>query len=125
MLRLLVVDDEIDTCDFMGNFFKERDFDVFAAYNGKEALRLVESINPDIILLDLKMPVMDGMEALRRIREKDDAVKIIVVTAVADEEKVEEAKAHGVTDYITKPLLLERLERSVRMAAEQIRMDSA
>ena len=91
MIRLLVVDDEADICEFVRNFFKERDFEVFMAYNGKEALGLVETIDPHIVLLDLKMPVMDGMETLRAVcgdarklqgdaghREKLRAFKIVI-----------------------------------------------
>ncbi len=123
MIRLLVVDDEVDICDFVKNFFKERDFDVFVAYNGKEALSLVETRKPDIVLLDVKMPVMDGMETLRQIRKTGSDVKIIMVTAIDDAEKAEEAKRHGVVEYITKPLLLEQLERTVFTIAEQIKMN--
>ncbi len=123
MLKLLVVDDEVDVCDFVKNFFKERNFEVSVAYDGKEALSIVKSINPDIILLDIKMPVMDGIEALKAIRKKDSTKKVIIITAVEDVEKAEEAKHHGVTEYITKPLLLEQLERTVLTVAEQIKME--
>ncbi len=124
MLKLLVVDDEADICDFVKKFFKERDFDVLVAYNGKEALNIVESDKPDIVLLDVKMPVMNGMEALTEIRKKDKSIKVIMVTAVDDVEKAEEAKRHGALEYITKPLVLEQLERTVFTIAEQIKMDS-
>ncbi|MFH1664813.1 MAG: response regulator [Candidatus Omnitrophota bacterium] len=122
MLRMLVVDDEIDICDFVKNFFKERSFDVFVAHNGEEALSLVETKSPDIILLDLKMPVMDGMKTLAEIRRTRPEAKVIVVTAVEDKKKCEEAKRYGVVDYITKPLLLEQLERKVLATAETIRV---
>lgn len=121
-LKLLVVDDEVDICDFVKNFFKERSFEVFVAYDGKEALAIVESRQPDIILLDMKMPVMDGMSFAKEMQRKDRKAKIIMVTAVDDVEKVEEAKKHGVVEYITKPLLLEQLERTVLTVAEQIKM---
>ncbi|RKY42676.1 MAG: response regulator [Candidatus Makaraimicrobium thalassicum] len=121
MLRLLVVDDEVDICDFVKNFFKERDFEVFVAYNGNEAVSIVASRKPDIILLDLKMPGMDGMETLKDIRRLDGNVKTIVITAIADEEKVREAKYYGAVEYVTKPLLLEQLERTVLTIAEQLK----
>ena len=122
MLKLLIVDDEVDTCDFVRNFFRERDFDVLVAYDGKEALSVIEAQGPDIVLLDIKMPVMDGMTALKEIRKKNTDIKIIMITAVEDVEKAEEAKHHGVVEYITKPLLLEQLERTVFAVAEQIKM---
>lgn len=123
MIRLLVVDDEVDICDFVKNFFKERDFEVFVAYNGKEALGLIDSVNPHIILLDLKMPVMGGMETLKEINKRKPDAKVIIVTAVEDVEKAEEAKQHNAVEYITKPLVLEQLERSVMTIAEQIKME--
>ena len=113
MVKLLIVDDEIDICDFVKKFFSERNFEVFVAYNGKEAIDVVKTKKPEIILLDVTMPIMDGIETLKNIREKDTAVKIIMVTAVDDEEKIEESKKYGAIDYITKPLVLDQLERSV------------
>ncbi len=122
-LKLLIVDDEVDICDFVKNFFKERNFEVFVAYDGKEALAIVESRQPDIILLDMKMPVLDGMGFAKEMKRKDRKAKIIMITAVDDVEKMEEAKKHGVVEYITKPLLLEQLERTVLTVAEQLKME--
>ena len=122
MLRLMVVDDEADICDFVQNFFKERNFEVIVAYNGREAIDLYSKKRPEIVLLDIRMPKMDGMDALKEIRRIDNKAKIIMVTAVEDSEKAEEAKQHGATEYITKPLLLEQLERTVYTVAEQIKM---
>lgn len=124
MLRLLVVDDEVDICDFVRNFFKERDFEVLVAHNGREALDVVDSQKPEIVILDMMMPVMDGMQTLKALRKSDSLSKVIMVTAVEDEEKIEEAKHNGAVDYITKPLLLEQLERVVLAVAKQIRVDA-
>ena len=122
MLRLLVVDDEIDICDFVKNFFKERNFEVLVAYDGKEALEVVKSKKPEIVLLDLRMPVMGGMETLKEIQHINSDSKVVVVTAIEDTDTAEEAKHHGAVEYITKPLLLEQLERTVLTIAEQIKM---
>jgi two-component system response regulator (stage 0 sporulation protein F) len=124
MIKLLVVDDEVDICDFVKNFFKERKFEVFVAYNGKDALSIVEAREPDIILLDMKMPEMDGLETLRGIKRLNKETKVIMVTAVEDEDKIEAAKDLGAIEYIKKPLLLEQLERSVLMIAEQLRTEN-
>ncbi len=122
MIRLLVVDDEKDVCDFVKKFFTERDFDVLTAHNGREAVDSFVHNRPEIVLLDVKMPVLDGLDALRAIRKMDTDVKVIMITAVDDKEKMTEAEKIGVYDYITKPLLLEQLERVVLIAAEQIKM---
>ena len=122
MMKLLVVDDEMDICDFVKNFFKERNFNVFVAHNGKEAVELVKTEKPGIVLLDMMMPIMDGLEALKLIKEIDDKINVIMVTAVEDTEMYEEAKRHGAMEYITKPLMLEQLERTVMAISEQIKM---
>ena len=121
MVKILVVDDEIEICDFVKNFFRERDFEVFTAYNGKEALSLIEAQKPDIILLDVKMPVMDGMQVLKELKMRDIKTRVVMVTAVEDIEKVEEARRYGAADYVTKPLSLEQLEECVLKLAKEIK----
>ena len=125
MVKLLVVDDEIEICDFVKSFFKERNFEVVTAYNGEEALALVEVQNPDIIILDIRMPVMDGMQTLKEIHKRNKDCKVLMVTAVNDSAKMEEAKLYGAIGYITKPLSLEQLEKSVFMIAEGIEKNAA
>lgn len=121
MLKLLVVDDEIDVCDFVKSFFRERDFEVLVAYNGQEALTLVEARKPQIIILDMRMPVMDGMTMLKELRRSNSESKVIMVTAVEDPEKEAEARGYGVVDYLTKPVILEQLEKTVCSLANNIR----
>ncbi|MBU0682793.1 MAG: response regulator [Candidatus Omnitrophota bacterium] len=123
MVKLLVVDDETDICDFVRNFFKERYFEVFVAHNGKDALDIIEAKSPEILLLDMKMPVMNGMETLKALRERNKNIKVVVITAIDDIDTIREAKRNGAESYITKPLLLEQLERTVLTIAEQIKMD--
>ncbi len=113
MQKILVVDDEIDVCDFVKIFFEERGFWVYAALNGNEALSIVRKEKPDLVLLDIKMKTMDGLAALRHIREIDKDLKVIMVTALDEQDKMEEAYKFGALDYITKPLVLDNLERTV------------
>lgn len=113
MHKLLVVDDETDICDFVKTFFKDRGFHVFTALNGEEALSMIKKERPDLILLDIKMKGMDGLAALKHIKELDRSIKIIMVTALADQDKMHEAYKLGACDYITKPLILDHLEHMV------------
>jgi len=121
-IKLLVVDDEVDVCDFVRNFFKERDFEVFVSCDGRTALDIVKDKDPDIILLDMLMPVLNGMEALKEIRNINRKVEIIIITAVEDADIVAEAQNYGIVEYITKPLILEQLEKTVISVAEKLRI---
>jgi len=98
---------------FVKNFFKDRGFQVFIALNGEEALSLVKKERPEIVLLDIKMKGMDGVAALKHIKEIDKSIKIIMVTALEDQDKMNEAYKLGACDYITKPLVLDYLEQAV------------
>jgi len=111
--KLLVVDDEADVCDFVKNFFEERDYRVFTALNGDEALSIVKKEKPSLILLDIKMKFMDGLTVLRHIKDIDKNCKVIMVTALEDQDKVNDAYKYGAIDYITKPLVLGALEKAV------------
>ena len=113
MPKLLVVDDEIDVREFARNFFKRRKLDVFIAGSGQEALKVIEEEKPDLILLDVRLGEMDGIEVLSRIRESGNTTPVIMVTGVKEQETVDRAKELGVVDYIHKPLILEELEKVV------------
>lgn len=113
MKKILVVDDEHDICDFVKTFFSDRGYVVFNALNGEEALSIVKTEKPDIVLLDVKMPGMDGMATLKHIKDIDRDIVVIMVTALEDQDKMNEAYRLGAADYITKPLVLDYLEGAV------------
>ena len=112
--KLLVVDDEEEICDFLKSFFEERGFDVSTATSGEEAVKAVDQAEPHVVLLDVQMPGMNGLAALKKIKEGHPAVKVIMVTALETRERIEEALRGGADNYITKPLSLEYLERDVQ-----------
>ena len=114
MKRLMVVDDESEICDFLKLFFEDRGFQVTVAYSGIKALEVLERVKPHVILLDIHMPGMDGLSALREIKKRLPDCKVIMVTALETRDKIEEAMRLGADNYITKPLSLEYLERDVR-----------
>ena len=111
--KILVVDDERDICDFVKNFFGERGYEVLTAASGDEALALAKSESPELVLLDVRMKGMDGIAALKHIKDHDRNMKVIMVTALDDQERMDEAKRLGACDYITKPLALDYLEQAV------------
>jgi len=113
MRKILVVDDESDICDFVKNFLQERGYQVLTALNGEDAITIAKAEKPELILLDIKMKGMDGIAALKHLREINGNQKVIMVTALDDQDKMDEASRMGACDYVTKPLMLDYLEHTV------------
>ena len=112
--RMLVVDNEMDVCNFVKSFFEIRGFDVVGVLNGDEAMKVLDSVKPDLIILDVMMRTNDeGLKYLPQIKKKLPSAKIIMITGVDDKEIIETCKKLGADDYITKPLVLEYLESTV------------
>ena len=109
MTKILLVDKEKEVCDFIVRFFSERNFEVLNATNGIDALLAIKRDRPDIVLLELEMNDIDGIEVLRRIRKIKRNIKVIVVTSINDIEIMNEAKRLGVISYLTKPIVLSEL----------------
>ncbi|KPK43032.1 MAG: hypothetical protein AMJ78_00270 [Omnitrophica WOR_2 bacterium SM23_29] len=115
MPKLLIVDDELDVREFAANFFRKRKIEAVIAGDGQQALDLFEKEKPDLILLDIKMEGMDGVEVLRRLKEKDKEVRVVMVSGKKPEEEdvFNRCKELGALNYIHKPLELDELERVV------------
>jgi len=113
MPRVLVVDDEPDAVELLREFLAAKGYEVLTASEGEEALGKVKEERPHLILLDVRMPKMNGLEVLKRVREIDHEVGVIMVTAVNEEETGRQALQLGAFDYITKPLDFKYLERSL------------
>ena len=112
--RLLVVDNEMDVCNFVKSFFEMRGFDVVTAFNGDEALKVLEHVKPALIILDVVMRTEhEGLDYLPQVKKASPESKVIMITGVDDKESIEKAKKLGADDYITKPLVLEYLESAV------------
>ena len=115
MAKLLIVDDEADVREFAANFFRKRKVEVYIASSGEEALDLVIQQQPAVVLLDIKMGGIDGIETLRRLRESNRQTKVIMVTGKKpeDDSALERCRQLGVFAYIHKPLELDELEKVV------------
>jgi two-component system, NtrC family, response regulator AtoC len=113
MSGVLVVDDESSVREILAEFLTLKGYEVKSASNGVEALRLVQEDRPHLILLDVCMPGMNGLEVLQKIREIDQEVGVIMVTGFNEDGMGLEALQLGAFDYITKPLDFEYLERAV------------
>ncbi len=111
--KILIVDDNKNIAFLLKSFLEEIDYDVIVSHNGIDALKKVKSLKPDIMILDLLMEGIDGMEVLRRIRLFNKSIGIIVVSAVVNEDIAKEALAKGADEYITKPIDYNYLSESI------------
>jgi DNA-binding NtrC family response regulator len=119
-ISILIVDDEESVRDSLHNWFIEDGYDVERAENAKNALLMLESRKFDIILADIKMPGMDGMEMHRRIRALNKDTIVIIMTAFASVDTAVQALKDGAYDYVTKPFDPDDLSHLIRNAATQI-----
>jgi DNA-binding response OmpR family regulator len=111
--RILIVDDEQTVRDVVAEYFTEQGYAVGTADSGREALKVLESFRPDLVLLDIRMPGIDGVETLRRLREVAPAVSVIMVTANEDVALARDTLKIGALDYVSKPFDFAYLEQSV------------
>ncbi|MFA5157404.1 MAG: response regulator [Candidatus Omnitrophota bacterium] len=101
-IKVLVADDETDFRQLLAFWLESRGYEVIAVSNGEEAVQTAQKENPDIVLTDLRMPVVDGVEAIRMIRRFNREVPIIVISAYVDDPKAKEAMAYGVSGVFYK-----------------------
>jgi len=107
-IKILVVEDNVDNrCILVYRLRRFGDFEILEASNGEQAVELVETERPNLVFMDLKMPVMDGWEATRRIRQTEigKRIPIIALTAQAMAGDEEKALAAGCDDYLAKPIV--------------------
>src|SRR5450759_5057189 len=119
-ISILIVDDEESVRDSLYNWFIEDGYRVECAENANKALSIIESDNFDIILADIKMPGMDGLEMLRRIKLLKTETIVIVMTAFATVDTAVQALKDGAFDYVTKPFDPDDLSHLIRNATKQI-----
>ena len=118
--KIIVVDDEIDILEFVQYNLKKEGYDVYLAHNGQEAIDIGRKIKPDLILLDVMMPVMDGIEACKQMKSDPDFANTFIVFLTARSEEYSEIAGFqaGADDYISKPIkprvLITRLNAILR-----------
>lgn len=116
--RILIVDDEKNVLRMLNTVFSQEGNQVFCADNGQDALVIFEQERPDIVLMDIRMPTMNGLEALQRMREKWLDTPIILMTAYAAVETAVEALRLGAFDYVIKPFELDELKLLINRALQ-------
>ena len=122
MAKILAVDDEPLACDFLKKFLGRQGYEVSVDTTGKQALELIQAERPHLVLLDIRMPGMDGMEVLHHIRASRDKrvarVPVLMLTVKRDADTVIEAIQKGATDYLVKPVNREELMSRVKKILE-------
>jgi DNA-binding response OmpR family regulator len=112
--KVLVVDDEFEIRDLLSRFLTEEGYEVILASNGEEALELAETENPEVILLDIKMPGIDGIQICKRLKARETTRFIPVIMATALWDTYSEAIESGAEDFVTKPFNLTELSHRVK-----------
>jgi len=113
--KVLIVDDIPENIQTLGEMIKDFDLDVKIAEGGQEAIDIIDSYTPDIILLDLMMPHVNGWDVIDYVRKKysKNEMVIIVVSLLNNKDNIDECYELGVNDYITKPVIKARLTSSI------------
>jgi two-component system, NtrC family, response regulator AtoC len=113
MAKIVVVDDEQYVRSMLKKFLTSKGYQVYVAGSGEEALPIIKEEKPNIVLLDIMMPGMDGMECLRLIKEIDKEIGVIMLTAVQEEKTAKEAIKLGAFEYLVKPFSFEYLQNAL------------
>jgi DNA-binding NtrC family response regulator len=117
--KVLFVDDETDFLETLMKRMKKRGVDVVRAASGEEALELLDESKPDVVVLDVKMPGMGGIEALREIKKHSPLVEVIMLTGHASVEVAIQGMELGAFDYLMKPMDIDELLYKVQDAFKQ------
>ncbi len=113
---ILIIDDDEMILQTMQDVLGEEGYDVLATADGPRGLEIVRSKRPSLILLDLALPSMNGLEVLRKIRDIDPAIKVIVITGYGTDEASQVARRYGAYDFLGKPVGTETLLAKIRAA---------
>ena len=122
-VRVLIADDHQVVREGLQMILAESDGEIVVvgeASDGEEAVRLAKSVNPDVVLMDLSMPRVDGLEATRRLREAGVPSRVLILTSFADGDGVRDAVRAGVTGYLMKDVLKSELLTAIRLAADGV-----
>jgi DNA-binding response OmpR family regulator len=120
--RVLVVDDDSDTVESIGIYLRLRGYEVAVALNGASALEMAAAFQPDVVLLDLGMPKLDGFSVARRLRAVVESQPVLVaMTGYGDEEYIRRSREAGFDCYLLKPFGLEELLQFLTMGRDHLR----
>ncbi len=122
MAKIIIIDDDESTRETLTTYLSELNFDTYSADCGKKGIDLVKKINPDLVISDVNMPDINGLEVLRQIKEFDDLIQVIIITAFDDMNTTIIAMQKGAYDYLEKPVDINRLKISINRSLENRKM---
>ena len=114
LIKILLVDDEEAISDNLGAFLERSGFQVSLAKNGEQALNSIQRMQPDIVIMDVLMPVMDGRQALRQLRKEENWIPVILLTQIGEATERAMALEEGADDYLNKPFNPHELVARIR-----------
>jgi len=120
--KILLVDDEADIREVLSISLADMGYETFSAENGQEAIDIFKQTRPSIVLADIKMPGMDGLDLLDRIKRIDPDTEVIMITGHGDINLAVRSFQHDATDFITKPIGVDALETAIKKARDKIRI---
>lgn len=119
-LNILIVDDQAGVRFLLDAVVQEEGHNSFNATNGLEALDMVSKVNPHLIFMDIRMPVMDGTKALEKMLEMGCKAEIVIMTAFTENEAIEKASKNGEVKCIIKPFDIEEIRKIIRQTASRV-----
>jgi len=117
--KLLLVDDEEEFVHALAERLKMRDLESDTVYDGDQAISFVEDKEPDVMVLDLKMPGIDGIEVLKQVRKAYPEIQVIILTGHGTDKDEERAKSLGAFDYLEKPVDIDKLVGRIKKASQR------
>jgi two-component system response regulator AtoC len=121
--KILVIDDDRSICETLELYLTEEGYEVVTAATGTEGLNKFVEISPDVVILDIRLPDVDGFTVLEDLREDDENVKVIMITAHHDMDSTINAMKNGAFDYIHKPVNVDELDMAIRKAVKSLEME--
>jgi two-component system, response regulator, stage 0 sporulation protein F len=112
--KILIVDDQYGIRILLNEVFQKEGYTTYQAANGMQALEIVRKHQPDLVLLDMKIPGMDGIEILKRLKEIDPDIKVIIMTAYGELDMIQETKELGAIMHFAKPFDIDDLREAVK-----------
>jgi len=117
--KLLIIDDEVEFASTLCQRLQIRNFDATCVHSGGEGLAVLNEIEPEVVILDLKMPDMDGLDVLKKIKENNQSIEVILLTGHGFAGSGVEAMEKGAFDYLMKPVYLNELLDKINAAYEK------